>query len=422
MVSIVKKQKMHFMLPIAKRIVKKLVSKGRTAYFAGGWVRDFLMHHPSDDIDIATSASTEEIQKWFPKTIAVGIAFGIVIVVEEGHHFEVATFRKDKGYVDGRRPTGIDSATPKEDAERRDFTINGMFYDPIEERVYDYVGGKEDLKKGIIRAIGSPHARFLEDRLRMMRAVRYATRFNFTIEPATLNAILEHAPSLFPSVAIERVWQEFEKMSKFGHFEKSLRLLYRLNLLQTIFPELKILSSEEIEKKLLPLTHYPQKVPTLAELLELFPDDSLQTIEALCSYLKLPKKEKEFAYFLHHAKNLLRMPKNWQSLLQPLEWAEFYANSHSLLALQIIAARFKKEDRLLFLQEHKEHSHLLKKAIERIRSKSPVVNSEHLKKEGILPGKKMGILLKEAEKICVNEGLDDPDKIIARLKSLGLWD
>src|SRR5580692_5664748 len=116
--------------PAATEVVKKLVDAGFTTYFAGGWVRDFLMQHPSDDIDIATSASVEEVQALFPKTIPVGVAFGIVIVVQDGFQFEVATFRKDRGYVDGRRPSGIDPAAPEEDAIRRDFTINGMFYDP----------------------------------------------------------------------------------------------------------------------------------------------------------------------------------------------------------------------------------------------------------------------------------------------------
>src|ERR1700721_2344911 len=126
--------------PAATEVVKKLVDAGFIAYFAGGWVRDFLMKHPSDDIDIATSASVEEIQALFPKTIPVGVAFGIVIVVEEGHHFEVATFRRESGYLDGRRPTAIEPAPPEEDAKRRDFTINGMFWDPLSKTLYDYVG------------------------------------------------------------------------------------------------------------------------------------------------------------------------------------------------------------------------------------------------------------------------------------------
>ena len=135
----------HF--DVAITLIKTLQEEGFTAYFAGGWVRDFLMERPSDDIDIATDATVEEIQQLFPKTIPVGIAFGIVIVVKEGYQYEVATFRKDQGYKDGRRPIGIEKAAPEEDAKRRDFTINGMFYDPLQEKLYDYVGGQEDLEQ-----------------------------------------------------------------------------------------------------------------------------------------------------------------------------------------------------------------------------------------------------------------------------------
>jgi len=127
----------------ARAIVTKLVRTGYIAYFAGGWVRDYVMGHPSEDIDIATNASPAEIMDLFPHTILVGLAFGVVIVVIEGHQFEVATFRKDVGYLDGRHPSGIEMSTPQEDALRRDFTINGMFYDPLEEVIHDFVQGGE---------------------------------------------------------------------------------------------------------------------------------------------------------------------------------------------------------------------------------------------------------------------------------------
>ncbi|MFY9714996.1 MAG: CCA tRNA nucleotidyltransferase, partial [Candidatus Rhabdochlamydia sp.] len=248
----------------AKQIVQTLVKAGFTTYFAGGWVRDYLMNHLSDDIDIATEAPVDAIQKLFPKTIPVGLAFGIVIVVIEGHQFEVATFRKEKDYIDGRRPTHVESATPEEDALRRDFTINGLFWDPLTETLYDYVEGQKDLTLGILRAIGNPHARFLEDRLRMIRAVRYSTRFNFSIEIETDQAIIAHAKSLFPSVAMERVWQEFHKMAQFGKLDSSFLVLYRLGLLTTIFPELQNLKVQELEKKIEPFKRFPKKTPVIA--------------------------------------------------------------------------------------------------------------------------------------------------------------
>ncbi|MBS0604860.1 MAG: CCA tRNA nucleotidyltransferase [Verrucomicrobia bacterium] len=405
----------------ATSVVKRLSDAGHTAYFAGGWVRDYLMQHPSDDIDIATSASVEQIQALFPKTIPVGVAFGIVIVVAEGHHFEVATFRKETGYLDGRRPTNIESASPEEDAQRRDFTINGMFWDPLNNKLYDFVDGQKDLKKGVIRAIGNAHERFLEDRLRMMRAVRYSTRFNFPIESETLQAILAHSESLFPAVAMERVWQEFKKMSQFAHFDTGLVTLHRLNLLPTIFPQLKGLSIEEIQKRLDSLSSFPKEAPTVAELLELFPGQSLEQLFELCDYLKLSRTERETVRFLHHGKQMLLMPEEWQSRLEKIEWAQFYASPHAAISIEIVAAHLPMEKRQSFLETHKRRRQILEQAILRIHSQSPIVRADHLMKEGVQPGKKMGILLKEAERLSVNEGIEDRNAIIQLLKNSALW-
>jgi poly(A) polymerase len=408
-------------VPHATSVVKRLVEAGHIAYFAGGWVRDFLMKHPSDDIDIATSASVDEIQKIFPKTIPVGVAFGIVIVVEEGHHFEVATFRKEQGYLDGRRPTQVEPATPEVDAQRRDFTINGMFWDPLKDELHDFVEGQKDIAQGILRAIGDPHERFLEDRLRMMRAVRYSTRFNFPIESATLSAIVSHAPSLLPAVAMERIWQEFKKMSSFAHFDRGLITLHALNLLPSIFPQLKGIPVEEVQRRLAPLAFYPKKAPAIAELLELFPGTHLEQLLDLCDYLKLSRTEREVVRFLYHAKQMLNMPREWQTSLEKIEWAQFYANPHASICLEMIAAHFPSENRNDFLQEHSDRQHALATAIQRIRTQAPIVRADHLMKEGISPGKKMGELIKEAERISVNEGIDDRSKIIDLLKKSSLW-
>jgi poly(A) polymerase len=407
--------------PFAQAIVKKLVDAGYTAYFAGGWVRDFLMKRPSDDIDIATSASVEAVQALFPKTVPVGVAFGIVIVIENGHPFEVATFRKDRGYVDGRRPTGIDPATPEEDAKRRDFTINGMFYDPLREELHDFVGGQTDIKKGIIRAIGNPHERFLEDRLRMMRAVRYSTRFDFPIELETLQAIRAHAASLLPAVAMERVWQEFKKMAQFAHFDTGLITLHHLHLLPTIFPSLKDVSLEEIKRRLTAIDSFPKNAPAIAELLELFPSESLKQLHELCDYLKLSKHERAFVNFYHRAQTLLNMPNAWQQNLEAVEWAHFYAEENSQVCLEIFAAHLLKAERESFLQTHQGRQHSLESAIARIRSRSPLVRAEDLMREGISPGKKMGMLLQEAERIAIDKNIEDRAKVIELLKESPLW-
>ncbi len=407
--------------PFATSVVKQLVDAGHIAYFAGGWVRDYLMQHPSDDIDIATSASVAQIQAIFPRTIPVGVAFGIVIVVEGGHHFEVATFRKESGYLDGRRPTSIEPASPEEDAQRRDFTINGMFWDPLKNELHDYVSGQEDIKKRVIRAIGDPHERFLEDRLRMMRAVRYSTRFDFPIEPRTLQAIVDHSASLLPAVAMERIWQEFKKMSQFAHFDSGLVTLHQLNLLPTIFPKLKGVSLEEIQQRLESLSSYPQDAPTISELLELFREDSLEELFDLCDYLKLSRTERDTVRFLHTAKKMLQMPSAWQDKLEKIEWAQFYANAHSTLSIQITAAHLPLHQRESFLETHRERQQVLEHAIHRIQTQCPIVRSDHLLQAGIAPGKKMGLLLKEAERISVNNAIEDPSAIIQLLKKSDLW-
>ncbi|MBF5060240.1 CCA tRNA nucleotidyltransferase [Candidatus Neptunochlamydia vexilliferae] len=390
-------------------IVKKLYEEGFTAYFAGGWVRDFLMDHPSDDIDIATSASVEEVQALFPKTIPVGVSFGIVIVVEGGHQFEVANFRKDEGYKDGRRPIGISEASPEEDAKRRDFTINGMFYDPLQEKLYDYVAGQEDLKEGIVRAIGNPHERFLEDRLRMIRAVRYASRFHFLIENETLKAILDHANALFPAVAIERVWNEFTKMSAFSNFDTALATLHQLNLLPMIFPTLKDTSTEEIEKRVENLPHFPEEAPVIAKILELFPSATLQEREALCSYLKLSRKELDFVRYY------TRFQETKKGELY--DWAHLYAHPHYGVCLKIVAVHLPLEERQAFLQEHHMRFQSLEKAIHKIQNKEPFLTSEDLRKAGVQDGPQMGSLLKEGERIAINEGLDTPQDILKKLST-----
>src|SRR5436853_3434912 len=165
----------------ARRIVERLRGEGHIAYFAGGCVRDIVRRVTPKDYDVATSATPETVQKIFPRTHAVGAHFGVIIVLENGFQFEVATFRSDDAYVDGRHPTAVRFSSPEEDAQRRDFTINGMFYDPVADEVIDFVGGRGDIDAKLVRAIGEPAQRFAEDRLRMLRAVRFATVLGYQV-------------------------------------------------------------------------------------------------------------------------------------------------------------------------------------------------------------------------------------------------
>ncbi|HUI26815.1 MAG TPA: CCA tRNA nucleotidyltransferase [Candidatus Kryptonia bacterium] len=229
---------------LARQIAARLREAGYTAYLAGGCVRDRLLGHEPSDFDIATDAPADAVQRLFPRTVPVGVQFGVVLVVVEGQSFEVATFRADSVYLDGRRPASVRFSSPEEDAARRDFTINGMFLDPISDRIIDHVGGQDDLRAGVIRAIGDPSARLYEDRLRMLRAVRFAARFGFTIEPLTFDAIRAAAPHL-GDIAWERIGEEIVRILCEGNARRGFELLDATGLLPVVLPEIAALKGVE---------------------------------------------------------------------------------------------------------------------------------------------------------------------------------
>ena len=195
----------------ARKIVRKLRAAGHVAYYAGGSVRDLVRGQVPKDIDIATDARPETVQKMFSRTYAVGAHFGVIVVLEDGFQFEVATFRSDGAYLDGRRPVEVHFASAEEDAARRDFTINGMFFDPEKDAVIDFVGGRADLEARLIRAIGDPAQRFAEDRLRMLRAIRFATVLEFDIDSATWIALVDRAETI-KDISAERIRDELVRI------------------------------------------------------------------------------------------------------------------------------------------------------------------------------------------------------------------
>jgi poly(A) polymerase len=228
----------------ATDIARRLQQAGHTAYFAGGCVRDELLGLDPHDYDIATSAKPEEVQKLFPHTQAVGAHFGVILVMEHGRAFEVATFRSDHEYIDGRRPEMVTFSTPEEDAARRDFTINGMFHDPVADKFIDFVGGQNDLRSKTLRAIGDPVARFREDKLRLLRAVRFAARFGYDIDPATWEAINAHAADIH-AVSAERIREELVKILAHANRVRGFDLLDHSGLLREILPEIEKLKGCE---------------------------------------------------------------------------------------------------------------------------------------------------------------------------------
>jgi len=221
----------------AREIAAHLRESGHIAYFAGGCVRDIVRGQTPKDFDIATDAKPENVQKLFPRTYAVGAHFGVILVLENGFQFEVATFRSDEAYIDGRHPSAVHFSSPEEDAKRRDFTINGMFYDPVAEEVIDFVGGRADIAAKLVRAIGDAAQRFAEDRLRMLRAVRFATVLGYKIDSQTWDALVANAASV-NKISAERIREELARIFLSPNRMRGWDLLDSSGLMRAILPEI----------------------------------------------------------------------------------------------------------------------------------------------------------------------------------------
>lgn len=236
----------HPSWPAVRYVHRVLKDKGHQSYLAGGCVRDGLIGRRPKDFDLATDAVPAEVESYFDKTIDIGKSFGVIIVHHQGENIEVTTFRKDGDYKDGRRPETVDFSSAEEDAVRRDFTINGLFYDLDLAEVIDYVNGLEDLKKQVIKAVGVPHERFEEDQLRVLRAIRFAAELDFDIEPNTWKSLLlfRHKVS---SVSAERITEELRKIFLSGNPLKGFLLLNESLILKEIWPELKMFESQLYE-------------------------------------------------------------------------------------------------------------------------------------------------------------------------------
>ena len=231
------------------QIIKTIQSHGYQAVLAGGCVRDFLLNVAPNDYDIATDATPDQIESIFPRTIAIGKAFGVINLLFNGEEYEVATFRKDGQYSDGRRPDSVEFSSMKEDASRRDLTINGLFYDPTNKIIHDFVGGQTDLNQKILRFIGIPDERIQEDHLRMLRYIRFAVRFSdFKIDPRSFEAVVWNAEKI-SSVSAERIREELVKILSYDKPRFALQLLHDSRLLSYILPEVvKLLTTPQSPK------------------------------------------------------------------------------------------------------------------------------------------------------------------------------
>lgn len=384
---------------IARQIVKLLQDSGYIAFFAGGWVRDYLLGKESDDIDIATSAHPEEVMRLFPHSIAVGVQFGVVRVRVQGHEFEIATFRSDNQYVDGRRPTSILlHSSPEEDAQRRDFTINGMFYDPTTRKVYDYVEGEKDLNAKILATIGSAYDRFKEDRLRIIRAIRFKNVFQLKAEKTTWEAIVNESALVISSVSPERIWQELDKMVQKGVLSSCLEDMKECSLLYHLFPCLS-----HVPVHFEALKRYKKK-SLAAALCLIIPSDARMKV---AEQFRLSSKEKAvMTAYTQLEKTLLSRQKS--DIL-----ARLYALPEVDLALEAFATTKKAPQS--FLRRQKEKQKTLSFWINQIKTRTYLLGGETFKSLGIQPGKQLGNLIEKAFSLSCNLKIKNKKKVLSLL-------
>ena len=279
---------------VAIKIIKRLHENGFEALLAGGCVRDMLLKRPAKDFDVATNATPKDVIRLFKRTLKIGAHFGVVVVLLGDQQVEVATFRSDFDYTDGRRPNKIEFVTAEEDASRRDFTINGMFYEPLKKEVIDYVKGQVDLKKKIIKTIGNPGERFSEDYLRMLRAVRFATQLQFAIEPASWKAVCGNAKNI-TKVSGERIAIEIENILIDPNRSSGAVMLVKSGLAEAIFPGF---GNEQAKFAIKALSELRKKVDFALALACLFAGCDVKFALDRCVILMLSRNQNKHIKFL----------------------------------------------------------------------------------------------------------------------------
>jgi poly(A) polymerase len=386
----------------AAEIVRQLHEHGHVAYWAGGCVRDQQLGRMPKDYDVATNATPAEIREVFGRrrTLAVGAAFGVIVVLGRPGQgqVDVTTFRQDSRYSDGRHPDSVTFSTPSEDAQRRDFTINGMFYDPLADRVIDYVGGIDDLARRLVRAIGDPRQRFDEDKLRMLRAVRFAATFNFQLDPATEAAIREMASQIHV-VSAERIAQEIRGMLVHSDRARAMELLRTTGLLAALLPVLAEQTSPEWQHTLTVLERLrePSFALALAALIGAVEgqgpgasvgDHAVRMATEICERWRLSNKETERVAWLLGNQWQVRGAREapWPRLQRLL----ISEGIDDLLNLEEAEALASGRD----LADVEHCRRLLQLPPEELNP-PPLLTGDDLKQHGLQPGKEFKILLEQ---------------------------
>lgn len=385
----------------ALEIVRKLKTAGYDALFAGGCVRDHLLGIQPTDYDIATSATPDQVESLFPKTIPVGKQFGVILVIVEGMQFEVATFRTEGGYQDGRRPGFINFSNAKEDALRRDFTVNGMFYDPIKQEPLDYVGGQEDLKHKVIRCIGDPVKRFEEDKLRLLRAVRFAVRLGFKIEALTKQEIRKRA-SQITAVSQERIRDEVDKILTSNHVKEGLDLLVELGLWEALWPKI---DHEAVLLRFAGLGSEGNLDSALANAILLYGRDPA----VIAGEMHRFRYSSALAQATLHILGLVTKLQGFDSLSQG-EKRLAAADEHFLSALRLYSKALNETQHVRSIQD--QIAPWAGKSLPK-----QLLNGDDLKKVGIMPGPKMGEVLYQVFLRQLEDKFKDKDQALSWAKA-----
>lgn len=392
----------------ARRVAAILRDAGYEAYFAGGCVRDLLLGLSPKDFDIATNALPDQIAELFRRTVFIGAAFGVVQVRMGGHGYEVATYRRDGNYVDGRRPSVVHySSSKEEDVERRDFTINALLMDPETHEVIDLVGGQQDIRARRIRAVGHPEDRFREDRLRMLRAVRFATRFDFEIEAETAEAIRAQAEFL-REVSAERVLAELEGIFESEHPDRGLRRLDDLGLGPAALPFLpddeavRRATYDAVERARLPEQPRSERSPLAFALL--FGDADPERAEEALRRLKAPRKPMKTVTELLRARPVLQRP----DAERPAALARLAVDGSPERVLAYARGRGfdAAADRIEAYRRDREADPLPPR---------PVVGGADLASRGLPPGPRFKELLREVDDRVLERRIRDRDEALAWL-------
>lgn len=390
-------------------VLKRLRSAGFEALFAGGSVRDMLLGRKSYDYDVATNATPKQVKRLFRHVLLVGAQFGVAMVIHNGRRVEVTTFRSDESYSDGRRPDSIRYADARQDALRRDFTINGMFYDPLSDEVIDYVGGREDLKRGVIRTIGSPDDRFAEDYLRMVRAVRFAVRLDFRMDPATAEGIRKYAGNV-RSVSGERIFEELWRMLSEPSAAEALRRMDELGL------------AEHVVGELFEAGVWPRAVERVDYVASR--GDPILTLAA--ALVDLPPRDINAVTRRWGASNDLRNAIRWMH--EHLgDWRRAEQMPLRELKRLMASEHFERLRRLWRFQEKRETGReaLSRRIGGRVKSipadavaPPPLVSGADLKELGVEPGPRLGRILRETYDAQLDERVTSRGEAMAMARKL----